>query len=73
MLIGSIKHCINCNQDSYVKSGVENCPICDENFQVKKGINQAPAGWVKMENYEISRKSVDKLLACGDLTERDLK
>ena len=72
MVVGSIKRCVNCKQEHYVRMGIDNCPNCGERFDIFIP-NKAPAGWVKMENHEISRRSVDKLLACGDLTEKDLR
>lgn len=72
MIVGSIKRCPLCKQESYVRVGIDECPICNHKYDVWIP-NKAPAGWVKMENYEISRRSVDKMLASGDLTEKDLR
>lgn len=72
MIVGSIKRCPLCKRESYVRTGTDECPICNHKYDVWIP-NKAPAGWVKMENYEISRRSVDKMLANGDLTERDLR
>ena len=72
MLLGSIKRCVNCKQDNYIRAGIDNCPNCGERFDDFVS-NKAPAGWVKMENYEISRRSVDKMIQAGELTEKDLR
>lgn len=72
MMVGSIKRCSLCKRESYVRVGIDECPICNHKYDVWIP-NKAPAGWVKMENYEISRRSVDKMLADGDLTEKDLR
>lgn len=72
MIVGIIKHCSRCGKDSYIKTGVYKCPNCDEIFN-EHPVNKAPMGWVKMEDYEISRRSVEKMLQAGDLTLEDLK
>lgn len=72
MMVGSIKRCPKCEQESYIRIGIKECPLCGWEFEVYIP-NKAPAGWVKMENYEISRRSVDKMLKSGDLTESDLR
>lgn len=61
-----------CDQENYVRIEIENCPNCGELFTTYK-INKAPAGWVKLEDYEISRRSVETMLASGDITLEDLK
>lgn len=72
MIVGLIKHCPNCDKDSYIKVGVYKCPKCEKDFN-DYPVNKAPMGWLKMEDYEISRRSVEKMLQMGDLTLEDLK
>ena len=72
MLIGSIKRCPNCQKESYVRAGIEECPICGNRFDTCS-VNKAPIGWVKKENYEISRETVEGMLKDGTLTKKDLR
>ena len=72
MVVGTIKHCPSCGEENYVRTGIDHCPNCGKNFDVWIP-NKAPAGWVKTEDYEISRRSVETMLRNGDLTEKDLR
>lgn len=72
MIVGSIKQCNHCGIESYIRTEVKNCPNCNEEFHTYP-VNKAPAGWVKLEDHEISRRSVEKMLKSGDLTMDDLK
>lgn len=72
MLIGIIKTCHYCGKENYVRAGEETCPECNEVFGTYK-TNKAPAGWVKKENYEISRDTVGNMLKDGTLTKKDLR
>lgn len=72
MIVGKIRQCNMCGQENYVRIEETKCPQCGELFTSYK-INKAPAGWVKLEDYEISRRSVDKMLQSGDITLEDLK
>lgn len=74
MIIGAIKYCVNCKKESYVR--VENfmkCPKCGEPFDILTISNKAPMGWVKKENYEISRSAVNDMINDGTLEEKDIK
>ena len=72
MIIGLIKNCNHCGSSNFVKSGIKNCPDCGEEFGTYK-INKAPAGWVKMEDYEINRRAVQNMLDEGVLTKEDIR
>lgn len=71
MIIGLIRRCNICGAEEYTKPE-ENCPLCGHSYQESKP-NKAPIGWVKLENYEISQRSVEKMLQNGELTKEDLK
>lgn len=71
MTIGYIKKCNFCKKEVYVRVN-ENCPQCGNGFNSFQP-NKAPAGWVKMENYEISRKNVEQMVKEGTLSKEDLK
>ena len=58
MKIGSIKRCVNCGKDSYVKTGVETCPECNENFSVKKNSGKSPEVIVFLGTNELNRRAV---------------
>ena len=72
MKIGSIRECHFCGKRNYVKTGIEDCPNCAEKF-ADYPVNKAPNGWVKLENHEISRRSVETMLRNGDITMEDLR
>ena len=61
MRIGTIKRCVNCGQESYVRTGVETCPECNENFSVKKNPNKSPEVITFLGTNELNRRSVVEL------------
>ena len=61
-----------CNEDYHKlrkKARFAYCDICFKRLSSMK----APMGRLKKENYEISRESVNRMIAEGDLTENDVK
>jgi hypothetical protein len=72
MIVGLIKTCNHCGEEHYVRVEVKNCPECGAEYGTYKA-NKAPAGWVKMEDYEISRKNVEQMVNEGTLSMEDLK
>ena len=61
-----------CGQENYVRIEEEKCPECGELFTSYK-VNKAPAGWVKLENYEISRRNVETMVQEGVLSKEDIR
>ena len=73
MKVGYIKLCVNCHQNAYVKTGTNKCPHCGREFDVMTIHNKTPHFHVKKENYEISRESVERMVADGDLSMEDIR
>jgi len=71
MLVGSIRRCPLCKKESYIRLGIDQCPICQHKYDVWIP-NKAPAGWLKQEPYEISRRTVEGMVRDGMLSKKDL-